>query len=122
MPIAAENSRQLARGNCRGGDWSKVRDRKPRANRIFDIRRPPRDHFLAASESVGGFGRNLDFYFCAEFLHARQRAEDRGKVCAAVAGNGYGIEKGAVVVCGTDGFARNAGRRPAENFLAQTAQ
>ena len=76
---------------------------------------------MASSESVGGSGSNLDFYFRREFFHAGHVAASGGKVRTAVAGGDGGIEKTAAFVCRARRRSRAAGRRPAETVLAETA-
>src|SRR5674476_1544101 len=61
---------------------------------------------LASSQSLGGAGGSLDFYFCGEFFPARPVAPHGGKIRAAVAGGDRGIAEAAADVCGTGRLIR----------------
>ena len=76
----------------------------------------------AAKAGLGGTGGGLDFDFRREFFPARYDATAGGEIRAAVAGGDGGTEKTATAVCGAGRRERSAGRRPAENFLATSAQ
>jgi len=90
----------------------------------FSIFHPPFSILvaLAGAGGVGGVGGGLDFYFRGEFFHARFRAATGGKIRAALAGGDRGTAQAAAVFCGTHRPARDARRRPAPDFHAQTTR
>src|ERR1035437_3253067 len=121
----AANAAGLARGNSGGGArGASAGSRITHHASLLALNFQPStlNFVLASSQSVGGAGGGLGLYFRGEFFHPRHVAEAGGEVRAAVAGSDGGTAETAVAVCRTRRAARDARRRPAKDFHAETAR